>query len=877
MGPKKGAKTNDSEVASPLQAVVLADTFSQRFYPITEEMPKVLLPLCNVPLINYTLEWLYASGVEEVYVLCCAHAKMVQRHIAQSKWASMPNFSVTCFVGNSVSVGDALRLLDQKNVIRGDFVLVTGDTVANMSLDKVIAAHKERRRRDKLAIMTMVFSRIAPDARLAQLGDSELVITYDSQTKQLVSYNDTCSFSVGGSANVKVDTGVFEDHSSVDVRYDLHDCYIDICAPELLFLFTDNFDYQHIRRDFVKGILSDDVMGNQIHVYELANEYARRVLNLRGYDAASRDVISRWTFPYVPDTNVMLPGTTYKYMRCNVYKEDDVTIARSAMVDRNCVLGRGSKVGEHAHLSNSVLGRGCELGARSVVDGSYLFDNVQVGDKAVIRNAIVCEGAVIMSGARVEPGSIISHRVVVGRGFVVPPFSMLSMSKQKVVHDNDSDDELEYATAGGGNSVSDRSEGSSKEDEDEEEEEEEDEDEEGSRRRPGEGDGASGAQAGAGAGGSKELSDGEQPPEKLWDEKVVGPGGRGHAWTRKLTPGQEDEELLFSSLYPAPPALARILSFLDKLPSKEGEEAAAAQAAVRQGGAEASDEEVDEDRIFVTELEETFLRGVDQNLDLDNVVLELHGLKMAYNRSFAECAGVLFRLVIKLALDTHKPAAGTKALLQGIEASIKRWAPLLRRFMTTEDDQVEIILSFEEYCEDEDDLPEGQPRLLSGVFSQVLQIMYSLEVISGDAVLKWAEEKTHAAEEDKRYLAKCTRFLEWLNESEESEDEEDEDEEEKESEDDDEEEEKKPAAAKPAPTPAAPAKTAAAAAAAAAEDDDDDDDEEEDEEEEEEEDEGSPRKAPAKKPEPAASTGAAKGPAAAAEEESEESEEEGDE
>jgi translation initiation factor eIF-2B subunit epsilon len=40
---------------------------------------------------------------------------------------------------------------------------------------------------------------------------------------------------------------------------DLDDCYIDICSPEVLMLFTDNFDYQHLRRDFVKGLLSDEV------------------------------------------------------------------------------------------------------------------------------------------------------------------------------------------------------------------------------------------------------------------------------------------------------------------------------------------------------------------------------------------------------------------------------------------------------------------------------------------------------------------------------------------------------------------------------------------------------------------------------------------
>ncbi len=33
---------------------------------MTVERPKALLPLVNVPMIAYTLEWLVAAGIEEV-------------------------------------------------------------------------------------------------------------------------------------------------------------------------------------------------------------------------------------------------------------------------------------------------------------------------------------------------------------------------------------------------------------------------------------------------------------------------------------------------------------------------------------------------------------------------------------------------------------------------------------------------------------------------------------------------------------------------------------------------------------------------------------------------------------------------------------------
>jgi hypothetical protein len=39
----------------------------------------------------------------------------------------------------------------------------------------------------------------------------------------------------------------------LQVRTDLMDTHIAVCAPEVLMLFSDNFDYQNVKRDFVTG------------------------------------------------------------------------------------------------------------------------------------------------------------------------------------------------------------------------------------------------------------------------------------------------------------------------------------------------------------------------------------------------------------------------------------------------------------------------------------------------------------------------------------------------------------------------------------------------------------------------------------------------
>jgi len=62
---KKDA-SNVDKTERKLQAILLADSFTKTFRPITWERPKVLLPLVNAPMLDYTIEFLSQNGVEEV-------------------------------------------------------------------------------------------------------------------------------------------------------------------------------------------------------------------------------------------------------------------------------------------------------------------------------------------------------------------------------------------------------------------------------------------------------------------------------------------------------------------------------------------------------------------------------------------------------------------------------------------------------------------------------------------------------------------------------------------------------------------------------------------------------------------------------------------
>uniref|UniRef100_A0A0D6R6T7 Translation initiation factor eIF2B subunit epsilon n=1 Tax=Araucaria cunninghamii TaxID=56994 RepID=A0A0D6R6T7_ARACU len=168
---------------------------------------------------------------------------------------------------------------------------------------------------------------------------------------------------------------------------------------------------------------------------------------------------------------------------------------------------------------------------------------------------------------------------------------------------------------------------------------------------------------------------------------------------------------------------------------------------------------------FDKEVEETFRRAVSEGVQQDHVILEVNALRLAYNMQFSDCAGALFHGIMNLALEAAHD--NPVELLRNTNSVLTRWKDLLKRYLNSEDDEVEVLLRFEEIC-----LESGKE--FAPIFSKILEVFYEKDIVSEEAILSWATEKEEADESDKVFVKQSEAFIHWLREASEEEEEDEE-------------------------------------------------------------------------------------------------------
>jgi NDP-sugar pyrophosphorylase family protein len=116
-----------------LKAIILAGGRGKRLRPITDYVPKPLIPIKNIPIIEWQIRYLKKFGVNEVIICTGYKQEMIENHIVSKKVGIEVKYSIEeSPLGTGGAIKKAGKMIKDKS-----FFVINGDTITNIDLKKL--------------------------------------------------------------------------------------------------------------------------------------------------------------------------------------------------------------------------------------------------------------------------------------------------------------------------------------------------------------------------------------------------------------------------------------------------------------------------------------------------------------------------------------------------------------------------------------------------------------------------------------------------------------------------------------------------------------------------------------------------------------------
>tara|TARA_B100000959_G_C14980257_1_gene623183 strand:- start:714 stop:1382 length:669 start_codon:yes stop_codon:yes gene_type:complete len=117
-----------------LKAIILAGGRGKRLRPITDYVPKPLIPIKNIPIIEWQIKYLKKFGISEIIICSGYKTKMIENYLNNKKLGIKITFSVE---DKPLGTGGAIKKAGKK-IKDKSFLVINGDTITNIDLKKLI-------------------------------------------------------------------------------------------------------------------------------------------------------------------------------------------------------------------------------------------------------------------------------------------------------------------------------------------------------------------------------------------------------------------------------------------------------------------------------------------------------------------------------------------------------------------------------------------------------------------------------------------------------------------------------------------------------------------------------------------------------------------
>ncbi len=378
-----------------MKAIIMAGGFGTRLRPLTINIPKPMVPVGNLPMMEHVVALLKENGITDVTALLYFQADAIKKYFGDGS-----AFGVNIdYVRPDDDFGTAgavrYALMDASEPA----LVISGDLATDFNLTEALQWHREKKSEATILL-----------TRMENPLPYGIVIT--DKEGRIVRFLEKPSW--GEAFSDTINTGI----------YILEPSAISLIPPKTNFDFSQNlYPLMLSRKMGLHGKIMDGYwkdVGNVDEYYRAHVDFidGRLNLNLKVDQYQSDETtIYRGVNTHIAD-DVQMTG--------KVILGNDVSIEGGTKL-HNCFIGHRTRVGHGCDFTNAIVWADNTIGDETamhsaiVCNGSrlgshvQLLDNVIVSDECVIGDsATVKANCKIWPGKTVDAGSIVSTSVVWG-------------------------------------------------------------------------------------------------------------------------------------------------------------------------------------------------------------------------------------------------------------------------------------------------------------------------------------------------------------------------------------------------------------------------------------------------------------------------------
>jgi len=355
--------------------VILAGGLGTRLRPLTEIIPKPMIPLGGKPLLEHLATWYRGLGFNKIYVAANYKGVVIRDYVAGK------------------SLGLQVRILDSKDTIdgvrllagelEGEIVVSMGDIITNID---VAHQYNEHRKRGADATISLVSVDNPLQFGLVMVDESGKILLFTEKPISLEVYLLSLAFHKTKGASTYsnlVNAGVY------------------VIGERALELITSNPSLLDFGRHLFPMMVEE---GYMVHGYVASHGiYWEDVGTLERYRKVMWDLLSG----YIPGYRV--EGLTLS-SGVHVHKEAEVKglLLPPVYVGKGAVVEEGAVVGPYASLEGDVVVKhGAKVEYSIVWWGSFIGENSYVRESIVLNNTRI-QGVKVV-GSVVGAGNVLEE------------------------------------------------------------------------------------------------------------------------------------------------------------------------------------------------------------------------------------------------------------------------------------------------------------------------------------------------------------------------------------------------------------------------------------------------------------------------------------